>query len=105
MDTTSLIGKELAAAINADTKQRAAALADQGAAPRLALVIPNDDPASAWYVKSLNRAAERNGITCENIDLGVDATAEEIRAKLTELSQDASVDAIMLQTPLPKGVG
>ncbi|MEU1430292.1 bifunctional 5,10-methylenetetrahydrofolate dehydrogenase/5,10-methenyltetrahydrofolate cyclohydrolase [Nocardia sp. NPDC005746] len=105
MDTTSLIGKELAAAINADTKQRAAALAEQGAAPRLALVIPNDDPASAWYVKSLNRAAERNGITCENIDLGVDATAEEIRAKLTELSQDASVDAIMLQTPLPKGVG
>ncbi|MFD7848216.1 bifunctional 5,10-methylenetetrahydrofolate dehydrogenase/5,10-methenyltetrahydrofolate cyclohydrolase [Nocardia sp. NPDC059764] len=104
MDTTSLIGKELAAAINADTKQRAAALAEQGAAPRLALVIPNDDPASAWYVKSLNRAAERNGITCENIDLGVDATAEEIRAKLAELSGDASVDAIMLQTPLPKGV-
>ncbi|WP_433561111.1 bifunctional 5,10-methylenetetrahydrofolate dehydrogenase/5,10-methenyltetrahydrofolate cyclohydrolase [Nocardia sp. CA-151230] len=105
MDTTSLIGKELAAAINADTKQRAAALTEQGAAPRLALVIPNDDPASAWYVKSLNRAAERNGIACENVDLGVDATAEEIRAKLTELSQDPSVDAIMLQTPLPKGVG
>ncbi|MTE14454.1 bifunctional 5,10-methylenetetrahydrofolate dehydrogenase/5,10-methenyltetrahydrofolate cyclohydrolase [Nocardia aurantiaca] len=105
MDTTSLIGKELAAAINADTKQRAAALAETGAAPRLALVIPNDDPASAWYVKSLNRAAERNGIACENVDLGVDATAEEIRAKLTELSLDPSVDAIMLQTPLPKGVG
>ncbi|MFJ9367853.1 bifunctional 5,10-methylenetetrahydrofolate dehydrogenase/5,10-methenyltetrahydrofolate cyclohydrolase [Nocardia sp. NPDC101769] len=105
MDTTSLIGKELAAAINADTKQRAAALTEQGAAPRLALVIPNDDPASAWYVKSLNRAAERNGIACENVDLGVDATAEEIRAKLTELSQDPSVDAIMLQTPLPEGVG
>ncbi|WP_330181146.1 bifunctional 5,10-methylenetetrahydrofolate dehydrogenase/5,10-methenyltetrahydrofolate cyclohydrolase [Nocardia sp. NBC_01503] len=105
MDTTSLIGKELAAAINADTKARAAALAESGAAPRLALVIANDDPASAWYVKSLNRAAERNGITCENVDLGVDATADQIRAKLTELSADPAVDAIMLQTPLPKGVG
>ncbi|MEV6772225.1 bifunctional 5,10-methylenetetrahydrofolate dehydrogenase/5,10-methenyltetrahydrofolate cyclohydrolase [Nocardia sp. NPDC051030] len=105
MDTTSLIGKDLAAAINADTKQRAAALADKGAPARLALVIPNDDPASAWYVKSLNRAAERNGIACENVDLGVDATAEEIRAKLIALSADPSVDAIMLQTPLPKGVG
>ncbi|MGV9410633.1 bifunctional 5,10-methylenetetrahydrofolate dehydrogenase/5,10-methenyltetrahydrofolate cyclohydrolase [Nocardia sp. NPDC003693] len=105
MDTTSLIGKELAAAINADTKQRAAARAATGAAPRLALVIANDDPASAWYVKSLNRAAERNGIVCENVDLGVEATAEEIRAKLAELSADAAVDAIMLQTPLPKGVG
>ncbi|MRH88445.1 bifunctional 5,10-methylene-tetrahydrofolate dehydrogenase/5,10-methylene-tetrahydrofolate cyclohydrolase [Nocardia sp. SYP-A9097] len=105
MDTTSLIGKELAAAINADTKARAAALTESGAAPRLALVIANDDPASAWYVKSLNRAAERNGITCENVDLGVDATADQIRAKLTELSADPAVDAIMLQTPLPQGVG
>ncbi|MEU0542880.1 bifunctional 5,10-methylenetetrahydrofolate dehydrogenase/5,10-methenyltetrahydrofolate cyclohydrolase [Nocardia sp. NPDC005978] len=105
MDTTSLIGKELAAAINADTKQRAAARTEAGSAPRLALVIANDDPASAWYVKSLNRAAERNGIVCENVDLGVEATAEEIRAKLAELSADATVDAIMLQTPLPKGVG
>ncbi|MFB7723883.1 MULTISPECIES: bifunctional 5,10-methylenetetrahydrofolate dehydrogenase/5,10-methenyltetrahydrofolate cyclohydrolase [unclassified Nocardia] len=105
MDTTSLIGKELAAAINADTKARAAALTENGAPARLALVIANDDPASTWYVKSLNRAAERNGITCENVDLGVEATAEEIRAKLTELSADPSVDAIMLQTPLPKGVG
>ncbi|MGX1809674.1 bifunctional 5,10-methylenetetrahydrofolate dehydrogenase/5,10-methenyltetrahydrofolate cyclohydrolase [Nocardia sp. NPDC055321] len=105
MDTTSLIGKELAAAINADTKQRAAARAATGSAPRLALVIANDDPASAWYVKSLNRAAERNGIVCENVDLGVEATGEEIRAKLAELSADATVDAIMLQTPLPKGVG
>lgn len=104
VDTTSLPGKELAAAINADTKQRAAALAEQGIAPRLALVVANDDPASAWYVKSLNRAAERNGITCENVDLGVDATIEQIRAKLTELSTDPTVDAIMLQTPLPKGV-
>ncbi|MET9487256.1 bifunctional 5,10-methylenetetrahydrofolate dehydrogenase/5,10-methenyltetrahydrofolate cyclohydrolase [Nocardia sp. NPDC006630] len=105
MDTTSLIGKELAAAINADTKARAAALAEQGTAPRLALVIANDDPASIWYVKSLNRAAERNGITCENVDLGIDATAEQIRVKLAELSADPAVDAIMLQTPLPKGVG
>lgn len=105
MDTTSLIGKELAAAINSDTKQRAAALAENGAAARLVLVVANDDPASAWYVKSLNRAAERNGITCDNVDLGIDATAEEIRAKLAELSADPTVDAIMLQTPLPKGVG
>lgn len=105
MDTTSLIGKDLAAALNTDTKARAAALTEKGAAPRLALVIANDDPASAWYVKSLNRAADRLGIACENVDLGVDATAEEIRAKLTELSEDPTVDGIMLQTPLPKGVG
>ncbi|MEV6276866.1 bifunctional 5,10-methylenetetrahydrofolate dehydrogenase/5,10-methenyltetrahydrofolate cyclohydrolase [Nocardia sp. NPDC051832] len=104
MDTASLTGKELAAAINADTKQRAAARAATGSAPRLALVVANDDPASAWYVNSLRKAAERLGIACDRIDLGADATAEQIRAELEARSADASVDAIMLQTPLPQGV-
>ncbi|WP_194813816.1 bifunctional 5,10-methylenetetrahydrofolate dehydrogenase/5,10-methenyltetrahydrofolate cyclohydrolase [Nocardia sp. XZ_19_385] len=104
MDTASLTGKELAAAINADTKQRAAARAANGSAPRLALVVANDDPASAWYVNSLRKAADRLGIACDRIDLGADATAEQIRAELDARSADASVDAIMLQTPLPEGV-
>ncbi|WP_067781268.1 bifunctional 5,10-methylenetetrahydrofolate dehydrogenase/5,10-methenyltetrahydrofolate cyclohydrolase [Nocardia amikacinitolerans] len=104
MDTLSLTGKELAAAINADTKERTAALAAGMHAPRLALVVANDDPASAWYVNSLRKAAERLGIACERIDLGADATAERIREELTARSADTSYDAIMLQTPLPAGV-
>ncbi|WP_253809178.1 bifunctional 5,10-methylenetetrahydrofolate dehydrogenase/5,10-methenyltetrahydrofolate cyclohydrolase [Nocardia amikacinitolerans] len=104
MDTLSLTGKELAAAINADTKERTAALAAGMHAPRLALVVANDDPASAWYVNSLRKAAERLGIACERIDLGADATAERIREELTARSADTSYDAIMLQTPLPAAV-
>ncbi|GAB2632066.1 bifunctional 5,10-methylenetetrahydrofolate dehydrogenase/5,10-methenyltetrahydrofolate cyclohydrolase [Nocardia goodfellowii] len=104
MDTASLTGKELAAAINADTKQRAAARTAHGPAPRLALVVATDDPASAWYVNSLRKAAERLGIACDRIDLGADATAEQIRAELGARSADPAVDAIMLQTPLPEGV-
>ncbi|MBF6331294.1 bifunctional 5,10-methylenetetrahydrofolate dehydrogenase/5,10-methenyltetrahydrofolate cyclohydrolase [Nocardia transvalensis] len=104
MDTTSLTGKELAAALNADTKQRAAALTDGGTAPRLVLVVANDDPASGWYVKSLQRAAERLGISCDTVDLGAEASAEAIRTELTKLSADPAVDAVMLQTPLPAGV-
>ncbi|MCP2315561.1 methylenetetrahydrofolate dehydrogenase (NADP+) / methenyltetrahydrofolate cyclohydrolase [Nocardia amikacinitolerans] len=104
VDTLSLTGKELAAAINADTKERTAALAAGMHAPRLALVVANDDPASAWYVNSLRKAAERLGIACERIDLGADATAERIREELTARSADTSYDAIMLQTPLPAGV-
>ncbi|MGW6421802.1 bifunctional 5,10-methylenetetrahydrofolate dehydrogenase/5,10-methenyltetrahydrofolate cyclohydrolase [Nocardia sp. NPDC055053] len=104
MDTASLTGKELAAAINADTKERAAALTAAGTAPTLALIVANDDPASAWYVNSLRKAAERLGIACERIDLGADADAETIRAELTARSADPATDAIMLQTPLPAGV-
>ncbi|MGS2804895.1 bifunctional 5,10-methylenetetrahydrofolate dehydrogenase/5,10-methenyltetrahydrofolate cyclohydrolase [Nocardia sp. MW-W600-9] len=104
MDTASLTGKELAAAINADTKERAAALTAAGTAPTLALIVANDDPASAWYVNSLRKAAERLGIACERIDLGAEASAETIRAELTARSADPATDAIMLQTPLPAGV-
>jgi len=104
VDTVSLTGKELAAAINADTKQRAEALTAAGTAPRLALIVANDDPASAWYVNSLRKAAERLGIACERIDLGADASADRIRAELAERSADPAWDAIMLQTPLPAGV-
>ncbi|MFD6396220.1 bifunctional 5,10-methylenetetrahydrofolate dehydrogenase/5,10-methenyltetrahydrofolate cyclohydrolase [Nocardia sp. NPDC060249] len=104
MDTASLTGKELAAAINADSKERAAALTAAGTAPTLALIVANDDPASAWYVNSLRKAAERLGIACERIDLGADASAETIRAELSARSADPATDAIMLQTPLPEGV-
>ncbi|QIS19799.1 bifunctional 5,10-methylenetetrahydrofolate dehydrogenase/5,10-methenyltetrahydrofolate cyclohydrolase [Nocardia terpenica] len=104
MDTTSLTGKDLAAALNADTAQRATARTAQGAAPRLVLVVANDDPASGWYVKSLQRAAERLGIACDTVDLGTDASADTIRAELTALSADPAVDGVMLQTPLPAGV-
>lgn len=104
VDTVSLSGKELAAAINADTKQRAAALTASGTAPRLALIVANDDPASAWYVNSLRKAAERLGIACDTIELGADASTERIRDELTARSADSAVDAIMLQTPLPAGV-
>ncbi|WP_029899079.1 bifunctional 5,10-methylenetetrahydrofolate dehydrogenase/5,10-methenyltetrahydrofolate cyclohydrolase [Nocardia brasiliensis] len=104
MDTVSLTGKELAAALNADTKQRAAAHAESGAAPRLALIVANDDPASAWYVNSLRKAAERLGIACDTVDLGADASAETIRAELAARSADPATDGIMLQTPLPAGI-
>ncbi|WP_107657761.1 bifunctional 5,10-methylenetetrahydrofolate dehydrogenase/5,10-methenyltetrahydrofolate cyclohydrolase [Nocardia suismassiliense] len=104
MDTVSLTGKELAAAINADTKQRAAARTEAGAAPRLALVVATDDPASAWYVNSLRKAAERLGIACDTVDLGADASADTIRAELAARSADSATDAIMLQTPLPAGI-
>ncbi|MGQ4598507.1 tetrahydrofolate dehydrogenase/cyclohydrolase catalytic domain-containing protein [Nocardia sp. R6R-6] len=104
MDTASLSGKELAAAINAETKARATALTEGAGAPRLALVVPNDDPASAWYVNSLRKAAERLGIACDTVDLGPDATVTGIRAELAARSADHATDAIMLQTPLPVGV-
>lgn len=105
MDTATLSGKDLAAALNAETTARAKTLTEQaGRAPRLALVVANDDPASAWYVNSLKKSAANRGIDCEIIDLGADASAETLRTELSVRSADPETDAIMLQTPLPAGV-
>lgn len=104
METVSLTGREPAAVLNAETTERAAALAANGPAPRLALVVANDDPASAWYVNSLRKAAAKLGIDCDTVDLGVDASIGTLRAELAARTADPGTDAIMLQTPLPTGV-
>ncbi|WP_412544200.1 bifunctional 5,10-methylenetetrahydrofolate dehydrogenase/5,10-methenyltetrahydrofolate cyclohydrolase [Longispora sp. K20-0274] len=94
--TLVLSGKELAAAIRADVAARVA----EGPAPRLAIVTATSDEASAWYVRSLARAAAKVGIACEVVDLGPDADAQALRATLT----DTDADGVILQTPLPAGV-
>ncbi|MEU7044652.1 bifunctional 5,10-methylenetetrahydrofolate dehydrogenase/5,10-methenyltetrahydrofolate cyclohydrolase [Streptomyces varsoviensis] len=103
MTATPLSGKELAAAIRADTAAEAAALTAAGTPPKLAVVVATADESSAWYVRSIARAAAKAGIGCDIVDLGEHAAPGAIRAKLAELSADAGVHGIILQTPLPNG--
>jgi methylenetetrahydrofolate dehydrogenase (NADP+)/methenyltetrahydrofolate cyclohydrolase len=98
-----LSGKELAASIRTETAARAAELTAAGRRPKLAVVIATADESSAWYVRSIARAAEKAGIACDLVDLGADASAEAIRARLAALSDDPAVHGIILQTPLPEG--
>ncbi|GAA4233129.1 methylenetetrahydrofolate dehydrogenase (NADP+)/methenyltetrahydrofolate cyclohydrolase [Streptosporangium album] len=103
MSATVLSGKEPAAAIRAETAARAAELAASGTHPRLAVVVATADESSAWYVRSIARAAEKAGIACDIVDLGSDASARDIRHRLAVLSADESVHGVILQTPLPEG--
>ena len=98
-----LSGKELAASIRTETASRAAALTAAGRPPKLAVVVATADESSAWYVRSIARAAEKAGIGCDIVDLGAGASAESIRARLAGLSDDRGVHGIILQTPLPDG--
>jgi methylenetetrahydrofolate dehydrogenase (NADP+)/methenyltetrahydrofolate cyclohydrolase len=99
----SLSGRELAASIRAETAARAAGLAAAGRPPRLAVVTATGDEASAWYVRTLARAAAAAGIGCEVTDLTSAAAPGKIAAALTALSADPLVHGILLQTPLPGG--
>ncbi|NLU68374.1 bifunctional 5,10-methylenetetrahydrofolate dehydrogenase/5,10-methenyltetrahydrofolate cyclohydrolase [Streptomyces sp. HNM0574] len=102
--TTVFGGTELARHLRTRVTGAAAALTAQGTQPRLAVVVATEDESSAWYVRSIARAAARTGIQCEVVDLGAEAGPWQIRARLAALSADPAVHGIMLQTPLPPGV-
>jgi methylenetetrahydrofolate dehydrogenase (NADP+)/methenyltetrahydrofolate cyclohydrolase len=99
--TADLGGSELAGGIRAEVATAAAELTAAGISPRLAVVVATADESSAWYVRSIARAAEKTGISCSVVDLGETATPDRIRAELTALSADPAVHGIILQTPLP----
>lgn len=94
-------GTELAREIHARAARSASELAESGTTPALAVVVATDDESSAWYVRSIARAAGRAGIDCRTVDLGAGAEPERIRDALEKLSADESVHGIILQTPLP----
>lgn len=104
MSATVLTGKELAAEIRRATAERAAALAEAGTPPRLTVVVATDDESSAWYVRSIAKAAGKAGIDCPVVELGAAASEDAIRRSLAELAADPAVHGVILQTPLPDGV-
>lgn len=71
--TRILGGGELSAAIRADVTARAGALRGSGVQPKLAVVTATDDESTAWYVRSIAKAAIRTGIECQIVDLGATA--------------------------------
>lgn len=96
-------GRAVASAIRAEVAADAARLREEGTVPTLAVVVPTDDEGTAWYVRSIRKAAEKEGIDCR-VEHLKDPGKDEIVAKLQELSADPSVHGVICQTPLPEGV-
>lgn len=96
-------GRAVASAIRAEVAADAARLREEGTVPTLAVVVPTDDEGTAWYVRSIRKAAEKEGIDCR-VEHLKDPGKDEIAAKLQELSADPSVHGVICQTPLPEGV-
>lgn len=104
MTTSVLSGKGLAALIQQQATEGTRRLDDEGLRPVLAVVVATDDESTHWYVRSIERAAERAGIGCRIVDLGHDATEHVLGSVLADLSAEPSVHGIILQTPLPAAV-
>jgi methylenetetrahydrofolate dehydrogenase (NADP+)/methenyltetrahydrofolate cyclohydrolase len=96
-------GRAIAARIAGEVTEAAAALTAAGRAPVLAVLLPTDDEAARWYVRSIQRTAAKVGVTCLVDDVpGADSQA--IADRLDALSADPGVHGIICQTPLPAGI-
>jgi methylenetetrahydrofolate dehydrogenase (NADP+) / methenyltetrahydrofolate cyclohydrolase len=91
-------GKAIAAAMRAKLAERVAALPFSAG---LAVVLVGDDPASAVYVRSKDRAAQAAGIAVRTIRLPADTAEEELLTRIARLNADPAVDGILVQLPLP----
>jgi methylenetetrahydrofolate dehydrogenase (NADP+)/methenyltetrahydrofolate cyclohydrolase len=100
---TPIDGRAAASAINADTAAAVAALVERGTTPALTIVLPTADESSAWYVRSIGKAAEKLGIRCV-VEKPAEPDAVTLARRLAELSADPAVHGIVCQTPLPAGV-
>ncbi|MET8544270.1 bifunctional 5,10-methylenetetrahydrofolate dehydrogenase/5,10-methenyltetrahydrofolate cyclohydrolase [Kitasatospora sp. NPDC004799] len=96
-------GRGVAAGIMAEVSATAAELRAAGTDPTLAIVVPTRDEATAWYVRSIERAAAKAGVT-SRIEQLTDPSGDDVADLLGKLSADPSVHGIICQTPLPEGV-
>jgi len=98
-------GKKTAAEIRQELKGQVTALtARHGRAPGLAVILVGGDPASQVYVRNKERACEDVGILSKGFRLPLDIPQAQLEDTIMFLNNDPSIDGILLQLPLPKGL-
>ncbi|HBP42250.1 MAG: bifunctional methylenetetrahydrofolate dehydrogenase/methenyltetrahydrofolate cyclohydrolase FolD [Vreelandella alkaliphila] len=102
--TAQLIdGKAIAANVRQQVAEKISARQQAGArAPGLAVVVVGEDPASHVYVSNKHRACEQAGIHSFQHALPADTQQHELEALVDQLNNDATVDGILVQLPLPE---
>lgn len=105
MSAKRIDGKAAAQAI----RERVAALVCElerkaGRAPGLATVLVGEDPASAVYVRSKNRATAETGMVSFAHNLPDTTSEDELLQLVIDLNADERVDGILVQLPLPSQI-
>jgi methylenetetrahydrofolate dehydrogenase (NADP+)/methenyltetrahydrofolate cyclohydrolase len=102
MTATIIDGKAIAARVRGDVANEVQKLEQElGRRPGLATVLVGDDPGSAVYVAGKQRASEEVGIIPFDVRLGASASFEEVAEELERLNDDAAVNGVLLQLPVP----
>lgn len=97
-----LDGKALASKVRADVARAAREFAARhGRSPALHFVLVGDDPDSTGHVQRKTKMAAEVGISSQTHALPASVSPQELADRVRRLSDDANVDAILVQLPLP----
>ena len=97
-------GKQVAAEMRAELKEKVVELKTQGVTPGLAVVLVGEDPASRSYVTAKERACEEIGIFSDDNRLPAETTEEDLLALIDKINTDPKINGILVQLPLPKHI-
>lgn len=99
-----LSGLEVASDVKERVRRAVGELKTQGITPCLATVLIGDNPASATYVNSKQKAAKELGIATRDHRLETSFTQQELLDLVQLLNGDSEVHGILVQLPLPKHI-
>jgi methylenetetrahydrofolate dehydrogenase (NADP+)/methenyltetrahydrofolate cyclohydrolase len=91
-------GKKAAAGIIASLKAK---IGEAGIAPRLAVILAGNSPASEIYVKNKEKTAADAGIETSILRFPEDAPEKTLLSKIGELNADTKIHGVLVQMPLP----
>lgn len=97
-------GKKISDLIREEMITETAALKEKGVVPGLAVVLVGEDPASKVYVGSKEKACLQLGFYSEVHRLSAETTEEELLAVIDRLNNQATINGILVQLPLPKHI-
>jgi methylenetetrahydrofolate dehydrogenase (NADP+)/methenyltetrahydrofolate cyclohydrolase len=104
MSAQIIDGTAIAATITDKVAEGVAARVSKGLrVPGLAVILVGGDPASQIYVGSKRRTCEKVGFTSKAFDLPETTTQDALLNLVDQLNEDATIDGILVQFPLPDG--
>lgn len=104
MSADVIDGKFVSQELRAQMKDRIANLKLKGIKPGLAVIVVGDNPASQVYVRNKIRACESIGVHSTVERLSADTSEQSVLDELSRLNNDASINGILVQLPLPNHI-